>query len=78
MGHFSRFLKPGDQIVDSDSTNNNLLVLSSISTSKNSIQTVVLNKQSSPEYFRYMRDDTMFGFSIPERSIITVVDRLKF
>jgi glucosylceramidase len=78
MGHFSRFLKPGDQIVDSDSTNNNLLVLSSISTSKNSIQTVVLNKQSSPEYFRYMRDDTMFGFSIPERSIITIVDRLKF
>ena len=78
MGHFSRFLKPGDQIVDSDSTNNNLLVLSSISTSKNSIQTVVLNKQSSPEYFRYMRDDTMFDFSIPERSIITIVDRLKF
>ena len=78
MGHFSRFLKPGDQIVDSDSTNNNLLVLSSISTSKNSIQTVVLNKQSTPEYFRYMRDDTMFGFSIPERSIITIVDRLKF
>ena len=78
MGHFSRFLKPGDQIVDSDSTNNNLLVLSSISTSKNSIQTVVLNKQSRPEYFRYMRDDTMFDFSIPERSIITIVDRLKF
>tara|TARA_B110000116_G_scaffold272422_1_gene297463 strand:+ start:3293 stop:4645 length:1353 start_codon:yes stop_codon:yes gene_type:complete len=76
IGHFSRFIKQGDQIIDSNNSNSNLLALSSINSSKNSIQTVVLNKLGNPQSFKYIRDDTVFDFSIPERSIITVIEKI--
>ena len=76
MGHFSRFMKPGDTVIDSNSDNENLHVLSSINSSKDSIQTVVLNKEGDSAGFQYLRDNYISDISIPERSIITIVDKL--
>ena len=76
MGHFSRFMKPGDTVIDSNSDNENLHVLSSINSSKDSIQTVVLNKEDDSAGFQYLRDNYISDISIPERSIITIVDKL--
>ena len=76
MGHFSRFIKPGDTVIDSNCDNENLHVLSSINSSKNSIQTVVLNKENDSAGFQYLRDNYISDISIPERSIITIVDKL--
>ena len=76
MGHFSRFMKPGDTVIDSNSDNENLHVLSSINSSKDSIQTVVLNKEDDSAGFQYLRDNNISDICIPERSIITIVDKL--
>ena len=76
IGHFSRFIKPGDTVIDSNCDNENLHVLSSINSSKNSIQTVVLNKENDSAGFQYLRDNYISDISIPERSIITIVDKL--
>ena len=76
MGHFSRFMKPGDTVIDSNSDNENLYVLSSINSSKDSIQTVVLNKEDDSAGFQYLRDNNISDICIPERSIITIVDKL--
>ena len=76
MGHFSRFMRPGDRVIDSSSDNENLHVLSSINSSKDSIQTVVLNKEADSASFQYLRDNNISDICIPERSIITIVDKL--
>ncbi len=69
-------MRPGDRVIDSNSNNENLHVLSSINSSKDSIQTVVLNKEANSASFQYLRDNNISDICMPERSIITIVDKL--
>ena len=75
IGHFSRFIMPGDKIVNSVNTNEIIEVLSSIKNDESSTQTVILNKNDVVVEIEYNRDQIKSVFTIPERSIITVVDR---
>ena len=74
IGHFSRFILPGDKIVNSVNTNENIEVLSSIKNDGSSTQTVILNKNDGVVEIEYNRDQIRSVFTIPERSIITIVD----
>ena len=74
IGHFSRFIMPGDKIVNSVNTNKNIEVLSSIKNDESSIQTIILNKNDVAIEVEYNRGQIRSVFTIPERSIITVVD----
>ena len=65
---------PGDKIVNSINKNENIEVLSSITKNKKSTQTIILNKNDESVEIDYNRDQTSSTFTIPERSIITVVD----
>ena len=75
IGHFSRFILPGDKIIDSKNTNDTINVLSSIN-DQNIVSTVIQNKNDSCVELNYNRDNVSFVFTIPERSIVTVVDDL--
>ena len=77
IGHFSRFIMPGDKIVNSVNTNENIEVLSSIKEDESSTQTIILNKNDSDVEIEYDRDQIKSTFTIPERSIITIVDSHK-
>ena len=65
---------PGDKIVNSVNTNENIEVLSSIKNDESSTQTVILNKNDDVVEIEYNRDQIRSAFTIPKRSIITVVD----
>ena len=73
IGHFSRFILPGDKIINSKNTNNKIDVLSSIN-DQNIVNTVIQNKNESCVEINYNRDNMNSVFSLPERSIVTVVD----
>jgi len=73
IGHFSRFILPGDKIINSKNTNDKIDVLSSIN-DQNIVNTVIQNKNESCVEINYNRDNMNSVFTIPERSIITVVD----
>ena len=73
IGHFSRFILPGDKIINSKNTNDIIDVLSSIN-DQNIVNTVIQNKSKSCVEVNYNRDDLNSVFTIPERSIITIVD----
>ena len=73
IGHFSRFILPGDKIINSKNTNNSIDVLSSIN-NKNIVNTVIQNKSESSIEINYNRDRQNTVLIIPARSIITVVD----
>ena len=73
IGHFSRFILPGDKIINSKNTNDTIDVLSSIN-DQNIVNTVIQNKNESCVEINYNRDNVNSVFSIPERSIVTVVD----
>ena len=73
IGHFSRFILPGDKIINSKNTNDKIDVLSSIN-DQNIVNTVIQNKNESCVEINYNRDNVNSVFSIPERSIVTVVD----
>ena len=73
IGHFSRFILPGDKIINSKITNDTIDVLSSIN-DQNIVNTVIQNKNESRVEVNYNRGKVNSVFSIPERSIITVVD----
>ena len=75
IGHFSRFILPGDKIINSKNTNDTIDVLSSIN-DQNIVSTVIQNKNNSCVEVNYNRDNVSFVFTIPERSIITVVDHI--
>ena len=77
IGHFSRFILPGDKIINSISTNNNIDVLSSISADENTIHTVIQNRTEKSIDVNYNREELNSTFTIPARSIITVVDSIK-
>ena len=73
IGHFSRFILPGDKIINSKNTNDIIDVLSSIN-DQNIVNTVIQNKNESCVEINYNRDNMNSVFSIPGRSIVTVVD----
>ena len=73
IGHFSRFILPGDKIINSKNTNGTIDVLSSIN-DQNIVNTVIQNKNESGVEINYNRGNVNSVFSIPERSIVTVVD----
>ena len=73
IGHFSRFILPGDKIINSKNTNDAIDVLASIN-DQNIVSTVIQNKNDSCVELNYIRDTVSFVFTIPERSIVTVVD----
>ena len=75
IGHFSRFILPGDKIINSKNTNNTIDVLSSIN-NQNTVNTVIQNKNESNVEVSYNRDNVNSVFTIPERSIVTVVDNI--
>ena len=77
IGHFSRFILPGDKIINSISLNNNIDVLSSISADENTIHTVIQNRTEKSIDLNYNREELNSTFTIPARSIITVVDSMK-
>ena len=73
IGHFSRFILPGDKIINSKNTNDKIDVLSSIN-DQNIVNTVIQNKNESRVEVNYNKGNVNSVFSIPERSIVTVVD----
>lgn len=73
IGHFSRFILPGNKIINSKNTNDKIDVLSSIN-DQNIVNTVIQNKNESRVEVNYNRGNVNSVFSIPERSIVTVVD----
>jgi len=75
IGHFSRFILPGDKIINSKNTNDTIDILSSIN-DQNIVNTVIQNKNGSCVELNYNRDNVSFDFTIPERSIVTVVDHI--
>jgi len=75
IGHFSRFIKQGDSILEIEN-DTNLLSLSSVSKHKDKINTVILNKSNASESFKYLGANTSVDLTIPERSIITLTEEL--
>ena len=75
IGHLSRFIMPCDKIVNSVNTNKNIEVLSSIKKDGGSTQTIILNKNEGDVEIKYNRDQIRSVFTIPKRSIITIVDK---
>ena len=73
IGHFSRFILPGDKIINSKNTNDKIDVLSSIN-DQSIVNTVIQNKNESCVEINYNRDNMNSVFTIPERSIVTAVD----
>ena len=76
MGHFSRFILPGDKIVNSIVENGNVDVLSSINRDENKVHTIIQNKNKEPVGVDYNRNNLNYNFTIPARSIITVVNNI--
>ena len=73
IGHFSRFILPGNKVINSKNTNDKIDVLSSIN-NQGIVNTVIQNKNESCVEINYNRDNMNSVFTIPERSIVTVVD----
>ena len=73
IGHFSRFILPGNKVINSKITNDKIDVLSSIN-NQSIVNTVIQNKNESCVEINYNRDNMNSVFTIPERSIVTVVD----
>ena len=73
IGHFTRFFLPGDKIINSKNTNDKIDVLSSIN-DQSIVNTVIQNKNESCVEINYNRDNMNSVFTIPARSIVTVVD----
>jgi len=72
LGHFSRFIKRDDRIIESKNETKNLLALASINSS-GSTTVVLMNKNNSKEDFNYIEGDKNLNLSIPARSIVTLV-----
>ena len=66
---------PGDKIINSKNTNETIDVLSSIN-NQNVVNTVIQNKNESRVEVNYTRDNVNSIFTIPERSIVTIVESI--
>ena len=73
LGHFSRFIKRGDKIIECENKTDNLLALASINDS-GITTTIVMNKNNSQENFTYIYGDVVLDLCIPSRSILTLIN----
>ena len=73
LGHFSRFFSRGDKIIECENTSNQLLSLSGIN--KNArLTTTIMNKEKDSIPFLYDNGSDKKSYSIPPRSIITIIN----
>ena len=73
LGHFSRFIKRGDNIIETNLNSGDLLALSSINKT-GTVNTIVMNKKEKPVGFNYVNGKTVESFLLPPRSIITITE----
>ena len=73
LGHFSRFIKRGDRIIECENKTDNLLALASINDS-GITTTVVMNKKSTQGNCTYMNGEFILDLCIPSRSIVTLIN----
>jgi len=74
LGHFSRFIKRGDWIINSESQIKDLLVLAAVN-NLNITTTVIMNKKDHTISFNYHNGESVTGLKIPARSIITIIEK---
>jgi len=72
LGHFSRFFSRGDKIVETENTTDTLLALSAIDKNQKTT-TTIMNKEDYSVAFLYENGISSKSFSIPPRSIITII-----
>ena len=72
LGHFSRFFSRGDKIVETENTTDTLLALSGIDKNQKTT-TTIMNKEDYSVPFLYENGISSKPFSIPPRSIITII-----
>ena len=73
LGHFSRFIKRGDRIIECENKTDNLLALASINNS-GITTTIEMNKKNTQENCTYMNGEGILYLSIPARSIVTLIN----
>ena len=73
LGHFSRFFSRGDKIVECENTTSQLLSLSGINKNGN-LTTTIMNKEEDSIAFLYDNGSKKKSYSIPPRSIITIIN----
>ena len=73
LGHFSRFIKRGDRIIECENKTDNLLALASINDS-GITTTIVMNKKNTQENCTYMNGEVILDLCIPSRSIVTLIN----
>ena len=73
LGHFSRFIKRGDRIIECENKTDKLLALASIN-DKGIVTTIIMNKKDTQADCTYMNGKNILPFSIPARSIVTLVN----
>ena len=73
LGHFSRFIKRGDRIIERENNTDNLLALASINDS-GITTTIVMNKKNTQENCTYMNGEVILDLCIPSRSIVTLIN----
>ena len=72
LGHFSRFFSRGDKIIESENNTDTLLALSAIGKNRKTT-TTIMNKEGNSVPFLYENGTSSKSFSIPPRSIITII-----
>ena len=73
LGHFSRFFSRGDKIVQCENTTSQLLSLSGIN-KNDKLTTTIMNKEEYSIPFFYDNGSEKKSYSIPPRSIITIIN----
>ncbi len=73
LGHFSRFIKRGDRIIECENKTDNLLALASINDS-GITTTIVMNKKNTQGNCTYMNGEFSLDLCIPSRSIVTLIN----
>ena len=73
LGHFSRFFSRGDKIVQCQNTTSQLLSLSGIN-KNDKLTTTIMNKEEDSIPFLYDNGSEKKSYSIPPRSIITIIN----
>ena len=73
LGHFSRFFSRGDKIVQCQNTTSQLLSLSGIN-KNDKLTSTIMNKEEDSIPFLYDNGSEKKSYSIPPRSIITIIN----
>ena len=71
MGHFSRFIQPGDYIVKSEINNNNLSAVCSVDSNSN-LTSVILNDKEIDQSIKIKYDNIGINLKVPSNSILTI------